>query len=325
MTYTLTTEDPDDEAADTFTISRTTGALLTARELDRERTAAYQLEVRALDASGGPQVTSLISITIEVEDINDEAPTFLEDPILVTVPEDVAIGTPVWNFTAQDKDAGLNGQIRYSITQQWPNEDFTIDSESGTLSILTNLDREINNEYTIVITATDQASNETQRLSTSSTARVIVQDANDHSPRFVSRSRLWLVGDESSGPGAVPLMQVIAVDDDIEDNGRVSYSLHADPDLEGLFVLAFDTGVLTLARPLGRRHRGARMVLNISASDHGKPPRTSSQLLELEVAGGSESPPRFLQTVYEANVSEDAALGTFVVKVSARDPDSGKL
>ncbi|KAF4524618.1 hypothetical protein B566_EDAN013869 [Ephemera danica] len=326
VTYTLTSEDPEDETADTFTISRTTGALLTARELDRETTAVYQLEVRAVDTSGGPQVTSLISISIEVEDVNDEKPTFSQDPIMVNVKEDAVIGTSIWNFTAEDKDTGLNGQIKYSILQQWPSEDFTIDPESGALSILSKLDRETHDEYALIISATDQASNESQRLTTSATARVIVQDVNDHAPRFVSRAKLWLVGDESSGLGATPIMQVIAVDDDLLDNGRVSYSLHADPDLEGLFALAFDTGLLTLARPLSRRHRGARMILNITATDHGKPtPRMSSQLLDVEVAGGNDSPPRFLQTVYEANVSEDAAPGTFVVKVSARDPDSGIL
>lgn len=106
VTYTLSADDLDDEIASTFTVSRTTGVLLTTRELDREHTDSYQLEVRAIDSSGVPQVTSLISITVEVEDVNDEAPFFAEDPVLATVSEDVAVGTSIWNFTAEDRDLG---------------------------------------------------------------------------------------------------------------------------------------------------------------------------------------------------------------------------
>jgi hypothetical protein len=108
VTYTLSADDLDDEVATTFTVSRTTGVLLTTKELDREHTSSYQLEVRAIDSSGVPQVTSLISITVEVEDVNDEVPFFAEDPVLATVSEDAPLGTSVWNFTAEDRDLGNN-------------------------------------------------------------------------------------------------------------------------------------------------------------------------------------------------------------------------
>jgi len=114
VTYTLSADDLDDEVAATFTVSRTTGVLLTTRELDREHTATYQLEVRAIDSSGVPQVTSLISITVEVEDVNDEVPFFAEDPVLATVSEDAAVGMSVWNFTAEDRDSGRTNLQNYN-------------------------------------------------------------------------------------------------------------------------------------------------------------------------------------------------------------------
>ncbi|CAB3367491.1 Hypothetical predicted protein [Cloeon dipterum] len=323
VTYTLSADELDEEVAATFTVSRTTGVMLTTRDLDRERASSYQLEVRAIDSSGVPQVTSLISITIEVEDVNDEAPFFAEDPVLATVAEDAVVGSSVWNFTAEDNDLGVNGEVWYSLSHQWPRDDFTIDPETGVLSVSNTLDRELHAEYMLVVTATDQAVNASQRLRSSATAKILVLDANDNAPRFVSRSILWLSGDEPSGIGAAPLMQVIATDADAQDNGRVSYFLHGDDHLEGLFTIDHESGLLGLARPLGRRHGGARLVLNVTARDSGKPAKASSQLLEIEVAGGSDSPARFLQSVYETTVSEDVPSGTFVVKVSARDPDSG--
>lgn len=219
---------------------------------------------------------------------------------------------------------GSNGEVVYSLSHQWPRDDFAIDAESGILSVSNSLDRELYSEYTVVVTATDQAANASQRLKSSATAKVLVLDANDNTPRFVSRTNLLLSGDESAGIGAAPLMQVIATDADVQDNGRISYTVQGDADSEGLFNIDPDTGLLSLSRPLGRRHGGARLVLNITATDHGKPSRAVSQLLEVEVSGGSDSPPRFLQAVYEAIVSEDVQTGTFVIKVSARDPDSGE-
>ena len=72
----------------------------------------YLLQIEAVDASATNPQNSKITVKISVEDLNDNAPTFSEDPILFSVGEDTAPGTAVWNFSATDRDSGPAGTVR---------------------------------------------------------------------------------------------------------------------------------------------------------------------------------------------------------------------
>jgi protocadherin-16/23 len=358
VTYTLTNLSPgipsglhnnqiDSElSVGAFDIDRSTGSLVVARELDREVQSEYRLEVRALDttATNNPQ-SSAVSVRVDVADVNDNAPRWAEDPVNIIVPEVTPIGSVVWNFTASDADAGSNGELRYSLVKQWPNitrtPTFMVDPLTGTLTLNADLDYETLSEYTLIIQATDQPSNKSERLSTSVTARVIVTDANDNPPVFVSPASSTVLLSDSATVG-MTLCHVIAVDRDSGENGRVTYVI-VSGNQESKFTLSYDTGVLTLARSLvsvdasGNWRSsgvsvggasGGRYILNITASDHGAPtPRYATKVLHIIVQGTKENPPRFLHSLYHANVSEDSATGSYVTKVLARSPisESGKL
>lgn len=358
VTYTLTNLSPgipsglhnnqiDSEVSvGAFDIDRSTGSLVVARELDREVQSEYRLEVRALDttATNNPQ-SSAVSVRVDVADVNDNAPRWAEDPVNIIVPEVTPVGSVVWNFTASDADAGTNGELRFSLVKQWPNTTrtptFMVDPLTGTLTLNADLDYETLSEYTLIIQATDQPTNKSERLSTSLTARVIVTDANDNPPVFVSPASSTVLLSDSATVG-MTLCHVIAVDRDSGENGRVTYVI-VSGNQEGKFALSYDTGVLTLARSLvsvdapGNWRSsdvsvggasGGRYILNITATDHGTPvPRYATKVLHIIVQGTKENPPRFLHSLYHANVSEDAATGSYVTKVLARSPmsESGKL
>ena len=95
-------------------------------------------------------------------------------------------------------------------------------------------------EYTVIVTATDQAEPARSRLSTSLTAQIIVQDVNDHAPVFVRAGKGGVTVHEDE-PVGYPVLHVIAIDGDSRDNGRVTYSL-TDGDAEGVFSLDEETG-----------------------------------------------------------------------------------
>nr|CAD7262840.1 unnamed protein product [Timema shepardi] len=325
VTYTLTSvnsseeegaEPEDNSVLSAFDMDRTTGSLVVARELDRETRSVYRLEVRALDtsASNNPQ-SSAVSVRVEVTDVNDNPPRWLQDPITLPVSEDALIGSPVWNFSATDADFGPNGEVRYRLVKQWPDagEVFTVDPLTGTLTLRDRLDYESTKEYHLVIRAMDQAVNESERLSTTVTTRVLVRDSNDNPPVFLSPSTPVIHVGEDTLVG-YPLCHVIASDRDSGENGRVTYDITGGND-EGWFVLDRSTGVLTLARSLGN---GGTYVLNVTASDHGAPvPQRASKAIRIVVQGAKDNPPRFIHQEYHANVSEDAVVGSFVVKVTA--------
>ncbi|XP_049763937.1 protein dachsous-like, partial [Schistocerca cancellata] len=319
-----------------FDMDRATGALVVARQLDRETQAEYRLEVRALDtsSSNNPQ-SSAVSVRVEVVDVNDNAPRWPRDPVTVLLSEDVPAGSAVWNLSASDADAGANGELRYSLVRQLPAAaaapSFTVDALTGTLTLEQPLDYEALREYTLVIRATDQAANRSERLAATVTARVVVRDANDNSPEFVSPAASAAVAVAESAAAGALVCHVLAVDRDAGDNGRVSYSLSAgggagDADAAAVFALDRDSGALRLRRPLAslpaeRRARG--FALDVTAADAGSPPRVARRPLRVAVAAAGRAPPRFLRAAYAANVSEDAAVGAFVARVAARGGGGG--
>uniref|UniRef100_A0A0P4WGF4 Cadherin domain-containing protein n=1 Tax=Scylla olivacea TaxID=85551 RepID=A0A0P4WGF4_SCYOL len=301
----------------TFDINKTTGQVFTARQVDYELTTEYMLQVKAVDSSATNPQSSIINVKIEVQDENDQAPVFKDDPVIFSISENTAIGTPVWNFTATDLDSGDNGYVQYSLAQQRPKKVFRLDATTGMLTLMAPLDHEEHREYTLVVTAADQPRDETQRRQASVTARILIEDYNDNSPKFVSRSRVDVMEDE---PRGTPVLHVIATDEDSRDNGRVTYIISSGND--GSFALDYETGELSIVKALDRE-RATQYRLNVTASDHGEPPRSSAQLIEVFVEDVNDNPPKFSQAIYKANVSEGAPPGTSVARVTASDRDYG--
>lgn len=330
--YTLTSLSPQDSDG-AFDMDRSTGSLVVARQLDRETHSEYKLEVRALDTStsNNPQ-SSAVVVRVQLSDVNDNAPQWDQDPITITVPESASVGSAVWNFSASDADGGSNGELRYSLLEVWPHTQeaqFSVDPLTGTLTVISPLDYETVSVFTLIVRVTDQAPLLADRLSSSLTVRVEVQDVNDNAPRFVSPATKTVAVMEDSKVGQ-PICQITAVDKDTGENSRVTYTITSGNE-DGKFTLGYATGVLALARTLDVSTSNGispKYSLNVTASDHGSPvPKKTTISLSLVVQGSTEIPPRFIQTTYQANISEDAAVGTTVIRVTAGSGtrESGKL
>lgn len=315
VTYSLTSLKPDLNA-DAFDIDRGSGTLVVARELDRETQSEYRLEVRALDTSAmnNPQ-SSAITVKIEIVDVNDNPPKWPQDPVIIHVSEVTDVGAYVYNFSANDADSGSNGELRYNLVKHIPaSRKFVLDSLTGTLTLASNLDYEGVHEYILVVTATDQAANVSERLSTSVTVRVLVTDFNDNSPKFVVPTTATAFISETSIVG-MTITHLVAVDLDSGDNGRVTYTLSGGNNA-GMFAIGYDTGTLTLVKPLPTSQKS--FILNITANDHGTPTRVAHLELKLSVQGNWNSPPKFLESQYTASIAEDISVGMEVTRVAVR-------
>lgn len=110
VTYSLV-----DDAGGSFSIDKTSGILVLERFLDREVQSAYQVTVRASDRGAPTRLSSFANVTVTILDVNDNPPVFEHRDQLVTVPEDVALGTEVLRVHAASKDIGTNAEITYSI------------------------------------------------------------------------------------------------------------------------------------------------------------------------------------------------------------------
>uniref|UniRef100_A0AAR5P542 Cadherin domain-containing protein n=2 Tax=Dendroctonus ponderosae TaxID=77166 RepID=A0AAR5P542_DENPD len=314
ITYTLTAKSVD-SPTNAFEIERSTGKIVVAQELDREKYSEYKLEIRALDirALNNPQ-SSAISVTIEVTDANDSAPQWPKDPVTISVSENTPVGSSIFNFTASDLDSAENGEIRYSLTSQYPNFTFSLDSLTGTLTLTGPLDYEATKEHLLVIRASDNPFNASAKLSSFLTVRIIITDFNDNTPRFIlPQSSMAFINDNAIV--GMKIANILAVDDDSGDNGRVTYILSNSNDAS-YFSLGYDTGVLTLAKPLIANRK--TYMLNVTATDHGKPTRQASMKLTLLVQDSKNSFQKLLESEYEATVMENAGVGTLVTQLNIR-------
>src|SRR5699024_8003597 len=112
---------------------------VTTKQLDREATTGYTLVVTAQD-NGIPPLSDIANIEIEVIDVNDNVPRFEQDRYSVNVLEDAPVGTSIIQVKANDRDLGLNGQVRYQFDPSMyatndpngtPAGVFVIDATSG--------------------------------------------------------------------------------------------------------------------------------------------------------------------------------------------------
>lgn len=301
------------DGSETFEIDKSSGYLVVSRTLDRETQGEYRLEVRALDtsASNNPQ-SSAVTVRVEIEDVNDNAPFWPSNPIVLHLPEDTPVSSVVSNVSATDNDYGPNADLRYNLVKTFPDSStFTVDSLTGIVTLNGPLDYEDVSEYILVVRATDQAVNISERLTTSVTFIVRVLDANDNAPVFLSPSSGFYAMEDGSAPGTA-IGKIIAVDNDTGENGRVRYSIDDER-----FTIHADSGLLSLNSPNLRK---GTVTLNVTATDHGRPALKAVLSLRIAVQGSAENPPKFTKSTYFAKVAEDVPIGTFVTRVEAAVP-----
>uniref|UniRef100_A0ABI7W0Y2 Cadherin domain-containing protein n=1 Tax=Felis catus TaxID=9685 RepID=A0ABI7W0Y2_FELCA len=121
-----------DGAGTIFQINDITGDIHAIKRLDREEKAEYTLTAQAVDWETNKPLEPPSEFIIKVQDINDNAPEFLNGPYHATVPEMSILGTSVTNVTATDADDpvyGNSAKLVYSILEGQPY--FSIEPETG--------------------------------------------------------------------------------------------------------------------------------------------------------------------------------------------------
>ncbi|ELK25351.1 Protocadherin-23 [Myotis davidii] len=303
-----------------FEIDSSTGDLFLSKELDYEMTSHYLFRVVTKDHSQTPPLHSTVFLSIDVEDQNDHSPSFQEEFLVISVEENVPVGTLVHVFHAKDGDGSfLNSRIQYFIESHHPGiNPFLIHPSFGTLVTASPLDRESVPTVVLTVTASDQAVNVTDRRLRSLMAKVVILDVNDHSPTFMSFPIAHVKEDATVGS---LVHHVTAHDPDEGRNGRVTYSILSGNE-NMAFMLDESSGLLTTTCSLDYEMK-TQHVLTLLALDDGVPALSSSQTLTVFVLDVNDEAPVFKQHLYEASVKENQNPGEFVTRVEAMDRDSG--
>uniref|UniRef100_A0A8C8E6E3 FAT atypical cadherin 2 n=1 Tax=Otus sunia TaxID=257818 RepID=A0A8C8E6E3_9STRI len=311
-----TTESNKDEV---FILDEQTGALKIKKAMDHETTKWYQIDVMAHCSHQETELVSLVSVNIQVQDVNDNRPIFEADPYKAFVMENMPSGTTVIQVTANDQDMGNDGQVTYSLEAESGNLRglFTIDGESGWITTLKELDCEDQEIYRFYVVATDHGRK--VQLSSQTLVEVTVSDENDNAPQFTSDFYKGSVI-ENAEPGQV-VVTLSTIDADISEQNRRVTCYITEGDLLGQFTVNQIEGEWTISskKPLDREDT-EKYLLKVMASDGKFQATTEVEIFVLDI---NDNSPECGQIFYTGRVSEDALPGLFILKISASDPDVG--
>nr|XP_012805330.1 cadherin-8 isoform X2 [Jaculus jaculus] len=317
-----------DGAGTIFQINDITGDIHAIKRLDREEKAEYTLTAQAVDWETNKPLEPPSEFIIKVQDINDNAPEFLNGPYHATVPEMSILGTSVTNVTATDADDpvyGNSAKLVYSILEGQPY--FSIEPETAIIkTALPNMDREAKEEYLVVIQAKDMGGH-SGGLSGTTTLTVTLSDVNDNPPKFAQSLYHFSVPEDVVLGTAIG--RVKANDQDIGENAQSSYDI-IDGDGTALFEITSDAqaqdGIIRLRKPLDFETKKSYTLKVEAANIHidprfsGRGPFKDTATVKIVVEDADE-PPVFSSPTYLLEVHENAALNSVIGQVTARDPD----
>ncbi|XP_061755306.1 protocadherin-16-like [Nerophis ophidion] len=313
----------DPAASGKFGIHRFSGGVSLTAPLDFEEKTWYTVTVRATDSKHQTEA----NITIVVEDVNDNAPTFTQDLYQVTLPEHTPAGSVVVTVTATDGDSGENGRISYSVMSS-TQEGFYVDPNNGTLFVDHRVEFDPERlSVNVVIEARDGGS---PSLTALTTVQVQIADVNDNAPVF-HQSEYRATVPEDIIPGST-VLTFEAFDSDLSRencgfdfaiaSGNEGNAFQIESSVRFLEGRGFQTvGTLLLAERVDFESKPL-YNLTVVVSDRGVPQKSSSVAAVIAIGDVNDNPPAFGRAEYTVSLSEGAAAGTEIIRLTATDPDS---
>ncbi|XP_072682298.1 protocadherin beta-15-like isoform X5 [Canis lupus baileyi] len=288
--------------------------LVLDKALDREEQTELRLTLLAVDG-GVPPKTGTALVLIDVLDINDNAPEFVQPLYRAQIPENSPLGSLIVTVSARDLDTGTNGKVFYSFFygDEEISRTFALNELTGEIKIIRELDFEKIMSYELDIKASDGAG-----LSGKCTVIIEVVDINDNTPELTMASLTSSIP-ENSPETTIALFSI--QDRDSGENGRMVCSIQEDvpftlkPSLENFYKLVTE-GALD-------RESQAEYNITITVSDLGTPRLKTQHNITVTVSDVNDNAPAFSQTTYTLRVRENNSPALHIGTVSATDRDAG--
>lgn len=315
------------------------GIISLKEQLDYEMERQYTMVIRASDGGPEKRLTTTTTVVIEVKDVQDQPPIFLNAPFSTTVREASPPGTSVLEILARDGDLGEPRPITLSL--QGDNAGYfvlsrvqTLEDGSLTATLSTSpvtLDREdpliLNNGglYTFSVQAQEKGGE-----AAVSQVTVVVTDVDDQRPVFSQDEISISVPEDIADGTPLPGLNLVVTDGDVGENARFSLALEDISGSQGVFSIFPETAVgrtpviikvadsskLDFENP-----HASNFVFKVVASERGVP--VSEAVINITVTDTNDNSPVFLHPSYRFNVSEGAERGDLITKLLANDSDSG--
>ena len=316
ITYAIT----GGNSEDAFQIE-TSGVVTLIKTLDRERTPRYNLVIRATDG-GDPAKQNETTILVEITDVNDNSPIFSQSNYSISVYEypHSQIGDSIILIEAKDADTdSLSYYIQLlqgsQAGAQRPvsSDTFSIDFDTGNITLHRNLDREEIDRYFVRVEARDADEMHTAVAYLT----VTVLDTNDHTPAFVTGNREVVV-DELTPENTLILDRQQVTDRDIGQNSLVKYSL-GEGWPEGYFKIHPWTGVLRTARSFPFDEEMSEFTGKVRVVDQGVPPRSAEMNVRVTIRDVNNHPPVLDDTHFHFEISVDHSTAEAITEFNYSD------
>ncbi|XP_009989009.1 PREDICTED: protocadherin alpha-C2-like, partial [Tauraco erythrolophus] len=247
-------------------------SLVSRESLDRESTSQYVVEL--IEEGGLPALTPTLTLLLNISDVNDNPPRFLQPSYDAFLPENNPPGSLLCTVSASDPDDGDNSRLVYSIesgqVQGAPTSSFVhINPDNGNLYAQRSFDFELMQVLPVSVAVRDSGS---PPLHANVTVYIFVLDQNDHPPTILHHAS----DSDVLAPQRVPLSappgylvtKVTAVDADSGHNAWLSYQLLPQSTDPSLFHVSLYTGEVRTARALQDTDVAAQQLI-IQVMDNG--------------------------------------------------------
>ncbi|XP_010589555.1 protocadherin alpha-7 isoform X2 [Loxodonta africana] len=298
-------------------------SLVLESPLDRESLSAYDLVVTAQDR-GSPSLSATVSLSVEVADVNDNAPAFEQPEYTVFVKENNPPGCHIFTVSAHDADTQENALVSYSLVERRVGERalssyVSVHAESGKVYALQPLDHEELELLQFQVSARDSGF---PPLGSNVTLQVFVLDENDNAPALLPPGSGSVSGSVSElvpwsvGAGHV-VAKVRAVDADSGYNAWLSYELQpASGGERSPFRVGLYTGEVSTTRALDEAD-APRQRLLVVVKDHGEPPLAATATVLVSLVESGQALKTSSQTSAGARGPEAALLDVNVYLIIA--------
>ena len=309
--------------AEYFADGRSSLRLVLSKKLDREIKDKYRFQVLAEDR-GNPVKTGTVIIDVEVQDVNDNPPKFINNTYNISIAEDLPKDSMILRVKALDPDLGENGRILYRLSQQQSlkiRQLFAIHPSSGELSIQESLIQKGSPSYEVIVEASDNAT--TPLISK---AQVFVSVLDTHNTAPVIRPTLLLVAQRNSS--------FIQISENVKNGTVIALVSVTDPDkgLNGqvecfsndsnFHLLEDETNEYNIA-VYGElnRENSEWIKVQIMCKDTGSPPLNAYATISIKLLDLNDNVPKFTKDVYQTRIPENVKADAIIFQVSAIDND----
>uniref|UniRef100_A0A673FEJ7 Protocadherin 1 gamma 1 n=1 Tax=Sinocyclocheilus rhinocerous TaxID=307959 RepID=A0A673FEJ7_9TELE len=256
-------------------------------------------------------------ITLEIQDINDNNPTFPHSEVKLDISEFTVKGSRFFIDEAADPDSGINSVQGYRLSNN-PHFKLAVQTsaETGKYAEIV-LEHELDREHSLILSAVDGGN---PPKSGTVVIEVFVIDVNDNAPVFsqpLYNTRLF----ENAALGT-SVIKIVATDVDEGANGQITYYInHLSDNTKELFKIDENYGEISVIGQMDHE-KSSSYEMEVQAEDGGG--QTGHCKVVIEIDDINDNTPVISVKSLKNQIPENIPPGSEIAVINVKDQDSGE-